>query len=497
MRQGWSALGSRFGRSGWLPLLLLWALSACGRDAGAVSASGDGNEPDAGLEAAFDADGDVGADGTPEEAPQVADAGADGGAGPKGPAGQAAWLIDLVNERLDQAPDAEFDQHVGAALDATMTRAGLVLSLVQLRDTASPLRWEGLDAEEPDRVVVRLSARNGVWFRLSLATDANDGDRIRSVELSLAPDIDPERAREWSQVTDRLDVAASGASMLVARVGSSGCEPMFAHRSTAPMAVASAMKLVVLSAVAGDVAAGRRAWTDRVVVRDALKSLPTGELRDVAEGTELTLAEVATRMVARSDNTAADLLIDLVGRERVEAEQVAAGVAAGGLNRPFMTTREFFGLKLVADTATLRQFIGGSPEASRRTLDELVSLLNPDDGAGRDWSRPRLIDEVEWFYSQEDLCSVMSLLKSQGDEVLRIVGSNPGTGFDEVSWPFVGYKGGTEPGVLQMTWLLRHVGGQWYFVGIGLNDRSRAIDELQVTYLAQMAAMLLTEAVEP
>ncbi len=39
--------------------------------------------------------------------------------------------------------------------------------------------------------------------------------------------------------------------------------------------------------------------------------------------------------------------------------------------------------------------------------------------------------------------------------MLDTLAVNPGMPVDKARWPYVGFKGGSEPGVLQLTWLLR------------------------------------------
>ena len=50
-------------------------------------------------------------------------------------------------------------------------------------------------------------------------------------------------------------------------------------------------------------------------IRDELDSLPSGTTQDEPPGTGLPVRELALRMIAMSDNTATDHLIDLVGRD--------------------------------------------------------------------------------------------------------------------------------------------------------------------------------------
>jgi hypothetical protein len=64
---------------------------------------------------------------------------------------------------------------------------------------------------------------------------------------------------------------------------------------------------------------------------------------------------------------------------------------------------------------------------------------------------------------------------------------NPGVPLDAATWPYVGYKGGSEPGVLTLNWLLQRADGRWFVVSLGWNDPAKAIDEATAVALAGQA----------
>src|SRR5579862_6614621 len=99
-----------------------------------------------------------------------------------------------------------------------------------------------------------------------------------------------------------------------------------------PLAVGSAFKLAVLNALRDQIARGKRRWNDVVPLRAQWKSVPSGSLQSWPNGTPITLASYAAQMISVSDNTAADALISIVGRQSI------APYAYG--NDPFLTTRE-------------------------------------------------------------------------------------------------------------------------------------------------------------
>ncbi|WP_373047449.1 serine hydrolase [Vulgatibacter sp.] len=69
--------------------------------------------------------------------------------------------------------------------------------------------------------------------------------------------------------------------------------------------------------------AGERRWDEVVRLAPEAYSLPSVLLQDWPAGAPVTLQTLATLMISRSDNTATDQLVHLLGRERIEAMLVA------------------------------------------------------------------------------------------------------------------------------------------------------------------------------
>jgi hypothetical protein len=84
-----------------------------------------------------------------------------------------------------------------------------------------------------------------------------------------------------------------------------------------------------------------------------------------------------------------------------------------------------------------------------------------------------MIDSLEWFASATDLCHAMAWF--QGDAGARpgarqILAINPGLQLPPAKWTYVGFKGGSEPGVISLNFLLRSQAGQWFAVSAIWND---------------------------
>jgi hypothetical protein len=79
-----------------------------------------------------------------------------------------------------------------------------------------------------------------------------------------------------------------------------------------------------------------------------------------------------------------------------------------------------------------------------------------------------------------------------GKEAIDILAINPGIGSAAASnVAYLGYKGGSETGVMNMTFLVRGKSGQWYAVSGGWNDARAAVDENRFVGLMRRAVSLL------
>ncbi len=264
-----------------------------------------------------------------------------------------------------------------------------------------------------------------------------------------------------------------------------GGEPLFARDVATAYPIGSTFKLYVLSALARSIAAGERAWSD--VVPLSVASLPSGRLHNWPQGTPITLQSLATMMIAASDNTATDQLIAVLGRAAVEAELRASGHGDPDATLPFLTTLEMFALK----TRTKRgaAYAEASEDEQQELIEALAAELNgtPERTGITRWSEARLIEEVEWFADMDDLRRILARLAELEDPVARqIMAVNQSfPGAIARKWDYIGYKGGSEPGVLNFTWLLRDKQGAWQMLAMSWKDESNSLDEQSFQLFAQ------------
>jgi hypothetical protein len=262
--------------------------------------------------------------------------------------------------------------------------------------------------------------------------------------------------------------------------------------------IGSAFKLVILSELVRELNAGERHWDD-VVPLDG-SDLPGGFYAGKAEGTIATIRDLATKMISVSDNSATDILLKTLGREKVEAMLPVVGIADPAGMRPFLSTLEAFKLKGIDNGALGDTWLTLDEDEQRAFLENKVDPA-PISAIPADLfqdNKPNRI-AIEWYASPADLARVMNWLRLHTEsgpaaEVRTILSINPGIPADiAANWAYVGYKGGSEPGVLDMTLLLRAKDGGWVALSGAWNNREAALAEGRFIGLVARAAALAAE----
>lgn len=270
-----------------------------------------------------------------------------------------------------------------------------------------------------------------------------------------------------------------------------------AYDSSAFMPIGSTFKLYVLGTLAEEIRRGKRRWDDVVLLDSSVRSLPSGILQTWPHGSPLTLHTLATLMISQSDNTATDLLMHELHQDSIERMQSRMGHSSASLNIPFLTTRDMFLLKFTNDAMPAREYAGLRAADRRKYLDRineqtpLASVRFVDTAV--------VPDRVEWFARTTDCIRAMDWLRDErlSPAVLDILSVNKGVEINSAQWPYAGYKGGSEPGVINMTYLLRHSSGDWYALSASWmnpeNDGkgTSGISEATFAGLVQRAIQLL------
>jgi len=364
----------------------------------------------------------------------------------------------------------------------------------QLRTANGPVtQVEAMTPRSPWSATVKLGYRNAV-ADLQIAVDPAGAHQVIGLRIAgVAP-----RVATLAEVDAALAALPGTTGFTLVRLGEGAPVPVMARNATRAFAIGSEFKLVILAELVRSIAAGERRWTDAVTLDGT--PLPGGAYTQVAKGTAVPLREVAERMISVSDNSATDILLRALGRDKVEAMLSVVGIAKPAGMRPFLGTLEVFKLKGVEGGALGRRW-AAADEAGRRALlagDVAKAPASAIDGQMFAAGKPLQIESAEWFASPADMVRVMDWLRRHTEsgpaaEARAILAKNPGVDSAAEGWRYVGYKGGSEPGVIAMTFLLLGKDGGWSALSASWNDPAAAVNDGRFAGLIGRAVELAGE----
>lgn len=288
-------------------------------------------------------------------------------------------------------------------------------------------------------------------FGMELSVDP-DTEVINGLLFNPMPEAG-EPVDSFDEVTEELDELPVDASMLVVEAD----EVIYEREPQRVMPVSSTAKLYVLYGLVQAVEAGEADWEDTSVVTDELRSLPSGELQDEDAGYELSVADAARQLIAISDNTATDMIIDYLGRETVEDAVAAAGHHDPSLLSPFLSTGDLFELRW-GDPALGEEYVEADEDRRAEILEDLDCEILELDPAELTQQAPSQ-HGLEWYATAEDLVAVhraLSESREEHPELREILTTNPGlvTEPEDPWWEEVAYKGGSAVEALSGSWTL-------------------------------------------
>ena len=418
---------------------------------------------------------------------------------PDTPAGkQLTWFLGVLS---GESPEG-VGEHMAESFKGFIKPNVLAMQLGYVSSTTLGGGPAVIDRLDPASGAGRISGRirseaNGAVMSFWLSVEEGTG-LIDGLSNQLLHGAGANAAKTWAELDARLDELPGEVYVFAAEVGEDGAlRPIHVRNGGTRLGTGSTFKLYVLGALAEKVAAGEAAWDEGLAIRDEWKSLPSGVMQLDPAGTEHPLSEYALKMISISDNTATDHLMMFVGRERVEAYMSRLHGEASR-NIPMLTTREFFTMKLTedrtlaeryseADVATKRAMLAPEGEVGRATPNLLAAAL---------WKKPVWIDRIEWFATGEECARAML----EVDRLSRLPGNgpagaairaNPGIGFDRKVWKGVAFKGGSEVGVINLTWLLDRADGRRFVLSFGWNDPKNPVSDMESVEFAGSAAVML------
>jgi beta-lactamase class A len=165
-----------------------------------------------------------------------------------------------------------------------------------------------------------------------------------------------------------------------------------------PVRTASTIKVAIMVEAFTRVAEGKAKWNDELVLTNPKKVPGSGVLQELSEGLKLTLRDAVTLMMIVSDNTATNLVLDVLTTDAVNARMDSLGlkqtrvlrkIGSGGTSRagedpalkPFGT-----GVTTPREMATLVEKLERGEIISPAASKEMIGLMKREqhrDGIGR------------------------------------------------------------------------------------------------------------------
>jgi beta-lactamase class A len=279
-----------------------------------------------------------------------------------------------------------------------------------------------------------------------------------------------------AKVESEIKALPGQTGFIVAELNEAGNARLLSkHNPDQQFAIGSTFKLYILAELANQVATGSRNWSD--VAPLAHRSFSSPGTRGWPKDSPVTLHTLASWMISLSDNSATDTLLHRLGREAVERRLATIGHSDPDKTLPFLSTVEAFALK--ANPELRDRFHKASEAAQRDLIEKEAAVLTLDAIDNAQLSKgPAYIDTIEWFASPTDLLWLMNNIRAQqNDQMMAIMGINPGLSpAVAAKWSYVGYKGGSEPGVISMSYLLHAKSGKWLVATGSWNDTANEVE---------------------
>lgn len=278
-----------------------------------------------------------------------------------------------------------------------------------------------------------------------------------------------------------------------------GPVPLYASGEKDRYAIGSSFKLYILGALVDEVNQGKRRCEDVMPLYAQLVGPPSSEMASWPLGSPATIHTYALKMISVSDNTATDHLLSLVGREHVEQQMKTMGHANPAWNMPMLFTREMTMIRDKKAKDRLVRWTALDEAGRRKLLDEDIAKLHDYDALDFDTAS---YDLCEWFATPLDIARALSWLRLNAPEgkpsrlMLDVMTVEPKLICDRKTWPYVGFKGGSEDQILCGNWLLRHKNGKWYSFHTWFNNPAAKLNQGDAIKAMQSIFTLIDGAVK-
>ena len=293
-----------------------------------------------------------------------------------------------------------------------------------------------------------------------------------------------------TQAADKFATLSTSPGLFVGRINSAGaCSEIIGRNATPPRATASIFKLWILGGLGRAIAQGAVSSNDLVPMVASEIALG-GTINSEPLNTPFSVRDLARLMIGISDNTATDLLHELLGRMLLNQVVMDYGVSQPDLMTPLLGISEQFHLFFSFNLSTALSYVNGTQAFKNQFLQNNIVPLGPNNGGS--FSNSSLLTDGSWRASATDVCRAFGqmLRLPQGSEAIMTVDAAAGAGVAQPEvrnkWQRVWYKGGSLASgtnnfhVLTHAWMLQNAGKDPYVVVAMSNSANGNIDQFNV-----------------
>ena len=154
---------------------------------------------------------------------------------------------------------------------------------------------------------------------------------------------------------------------------------------------ASLMKLVVIAELYRQIQIGTHSLDENLALEEDQKVGGSGDLKELKAGTTLQLETIATKMIAQSDNTATQMLTDLMGKEAISESAKKMGLLKTKVGRDIYDfaaiDKGFDNLTSPKDTAHLLQLLARQQLPGSEAIHSILEKQQRNDMIGKNFPR--------------------------------------------------------------------------------------------------------------
>lgn len=427
------------------------------------------------------------------------------------PAGPTTNQLDWILQQLSQNDTsiAEINDHFDASWLSQ-------ISAEQTRDFIQAVRSDYPSAQVVDVVAVTpvslnvvIQGQNANAFRAFLTLEArySQGEKIVTFGVNFyggTLQFPEDQNLTMVEAADKFATLAADSGLLIAYIDDDDqCQPILERDANALLATGSIFKAWVLGGLAEAIAASSATINQAVKLVSSERVFGGSIINREPDGTTFPLLDLGILMMGISDNTATDLVHEIIGRSIIDAYIDDSGVNDTNVLKPLLSVNEQFHLFFSFNLTNALQYVNGSEIFQQQFVDNSIVPLGPV--SSFPFNNESLLTAGSWRASPMDICNNMARLRryEKGTDARTMVdaayGAQAAQSEIRNAWDRVWYKGGSLVSgtngyhVLTHGWLLED-NGRPPFVVVGMtNDSNGGIDASDGIFKVQSVLARLLE----